>query len=121
MRATGRKNLEADAHNPNLYHSLENLANNSPRAVHGPPNSVKDNRRQENLYEEIRQRTLKRQSHSELENLSISIHKKNEYIFVVANLWQSTRRLIFTSRQPVLLVQGVTFSFLETSVHVQPL
>ena len=81
MRATGRKNLEADAHNPNLYHSLENLANNSPRAVHGPPNSVKDNRRQENLYEEIRQRTLKRQSHSKLGNLYM-----NEYNYVVVNL-----------------------------------
>ena len=63
-----RKNAEADALNPNLYHSLENLANNSTTeaafAAAAAAAASKDNRKQENLYEEIRQRTLKRQSQS---------------------------------------------------------
>ena len=52
-----RKNLEADALNPNLYNSLEDL---------------KDNRK-DNIYEEIKQKTLKRQSQGKLQGPS-SLH-----------------------------------------------
>ena len=77
-----RKNAEADALNPNLYHSLENLANNSTTeaAFAAAAAASKDNRKQENLYEEIRQRTLKRQSQSKtlLPTIFCWIHAKKD-------------------------------------------
>ena len=47
---SNRKNLEADANNPNLYSSIDN------DAVDGTGTGIKDNRKLENLYDEIRRK-----------------------------------------------------------------
>ena len=49
---SNRKNLEADANNPNLYSSIDDDA--AASALGG--SAIKDNRKLENLYDEIRRK-----------------------------------------------------------------